>query len=188
MKTMVVFLLAMLNTGHVQQLENDATLPQGEGGEVEWEGVINAGEVSQDQLMKRARHYFKNDKEYSKAESINGGVKAVKTDNFFLNGDNAVRYKCSYQVAIEVKEGRYKYKISEMVYEQYPKKAQPAPLPIEATTLYREYRNLMAQGKHKSKKAKNSYSICKSTIRLIDELLEEMQTAMATEVAGTDDW
>jgi hypothetical protein len=171
-----------------QQIENDIKLPQGENGAVEWSGVVNTNDISRDQLMKRAKKFFKTDKEFGKLISLDAGFKSTKTEEFFISGDNASKYKCIYDLTIELKDARYKYTISNMIFEQFPKRAQPAPLPIEANKLYKDYRDLMDQGKNKQKKAKNSYLICKSASSLIDKLIEEILEAMSTEAVGSDDW
>ena len=188
MKTLFVFFFLFFNFGYLQEPLNDITLPTNDNGELNWTEAVEVNNVTKADLLTRAKAYMKTEKKYSNHFFSEESATGEGFDDFFLWGDNTSKFKCSYVVKIELKDNKYKYTISGLTYEQYPKPAKPTPLPFSGNDLYKEYRELIKSKKNSSKKAKNAYSIFRSTKTLMEELAVQIKTKMKEESTGSGDW
>ena len=166
-----------------QQVE----LPRNEQNEIVYSEVILTNQASKKQLLSRTLAYFKSNKNIDDPKTDSTIATArCKTE---LYGENfAQKLILTWILRIEVKDGKYKYSISELSYKPVPTPQNPQPLEFSGDALYNEYLEFLNSGKAKSKKVKNSESIFKLTDKKIREFIEEMKLKLQEEVNSEEDW
>ena len=116
MKTICSFLLiALIATPFFAQ-----DLPKDEDGQVVYTEVVNVEGKTQDQLLQNAKRWF--DQEYKSAKKrVVEGYTVLDNHNFTVKKGSKVAGGVNYDIRIMIKDGRYKYEISNLVHKDYEK-------------------------------------------------------------------
>lgn len=136
--------LSFGQAGEIYELE----LPVNEQGLIDYTDVIQVEDVTKDELYSRAREWFVTC--YNSAEDVlqmddkeSGKLigKAFK-DIIIQSMGIPVKIKMYYTISIYLKDGRYKYSISDIEYQGYADANIPNPprVPAEGTIIHMLYK------------------------------------------------
>ncbi|MFQ5334903.1 MAG: DUF4468 domain-containing protein [Flavobacteriales bacterium] len=158
-----------------------------ETGEFVYEEVVQVEGISKDSLFARAADWFKralfaDDDSIVEKSPDNKFIRAIKNMDFANNVlsslDTSIKNTLTFNLAVYFKEGRYKYKIDQMIYHYY----------LVAKANQTRIVSPLEKVKYLSKKRENLYREVDLRInRMINGLKSAMQGAISNDGAQ-DDW
>jgi hypothetical protein len=184
MKNSIVVFSFLLTIGLNAQ---NIKLPTNFDNEITYSDVVEISGLSKDSILKNANLHLKKDENVSDLKIEDGKI-TCKGYEDFIGGQKKIKMKMTFDITIEFKEGKYKYIIDNVVYRPYPDAMSPEPMPINADKLYKEYRDLIAEGKENNKVVKNSQVMFAITDREIKEFITELEKGIKEPSKDEDDW
>ena len=161
--------------------------------QVDWTEVVQAGEVSANELYNRGRMYFVNNyksaKDVLQLEDRESGrlVGRAFTDIGWSLGITYFRTRMYYTISISCREGRYKYQITDIEYSSYAEAQLPSTKSWPNQWYIPEALMVKPNGKPK-KIAVNYYNHTYEAIKRTANALKASMEITAPAEEKEDDW
>lgn len=186
MKPIYFFLFTLWSVSVLSQEPYEEMLPVNESGLIEYTEVVELNGTADD-LYSAAREWFS--KSYNSAEDVlqmddrqSGKLIGRAFQQIY---SSTLGEKLYYTISVFVKDGRYKYSITELGIQSYPNSTYPNPqlFPIEYLVITNLYK---PNGKVKKYPAAAKVAMMKSIESLISNLKESMSQSVQSD--SEDDW
>ena len=191
MKKIFLVIILFFTLGNVLgQDELPEIFPRDENGKIIFTEVVQVDStLNQSQLFGNAKLFFANTFKSAKdviqlEDKENGRIVGKGLSNIYITVLTPVKMKLHYSILIECKDGRYKYTIYDLYYEDYPDKYnsyRTSKTPIENTFETKRYYNRKGQPKSLFKQYKEK------TEAEIENLVKLIKESMETSGSKTSD-